>query len=174
MSAPQIDVREAGAADSAAMAAVYNHYIENSVATFETTAVTGEEFAARVSAVCAAGLHWLVARRGDELAGYAYAAPWNQRYAYRLSVETTVYVSQAAAGQGIGSVLYDELFARLRADGYHVAIAGISLPNAASVALHEKFGMRKVAHFSEVGNKFDRWIDVGYWQVILEREEHTP
>ena len=86
---------------------------------------------------------------------------------YRFSVEVTVYVAPGHAGRGIGSTLYGELFPMLKTLGIRAVIGGIALPNEASVALHEKFGMRKVAHFGEVGFKFDRWIDVGYWQRTL-------
>ena len=82
-------------------------------------------------------------------------------------MEVTVYVAPGHAGRGIGSRLYGELFPILKTRGIHAVIGGIALPNEASVALHEKFGMRKVAHFEEVGFKFDRWIDVGYWQRTL-------
>ena len=79
----------------------------------------------------------------------------------------TVYLNPEAAGRGIGSALYDELFSLLRARGIHVVIGGIALPNDASVTLHEKFGMKKVAHFAEVGFKFGKWVDVGFWERAL-------
>ena len=114
-----------------------------------------------------AGFPWLVAQEGGEVVGYAYAGSWNVRSAYRYSVEITVYLEPGTEAKGIGSMLYEVLFPQLIAGGYRVAMAGISLPNEASVALHEKFGMRKVAHFSEVGHKFQRRIDVAYWQLLL-------
>jgi phosphinothricin acetyltransferase len=82
-------------------------------------------------------------------------------------VESTIYLRPDAAGRGLGTKLYSSLLAELRDRQLHVAIGGIALPNAASVALHEKLGFEKVAHFRQVGNKFDRWVDVGYWQLIL-------
>ncbi|HEV7431928.1 MAG TPA: GNAT family N-acetyltransferase, partial [Steroidobacteraceae bacterium] len=96
-----------------------------------------------------------------------YASRWKGRCAYRYSVESTVYLEPLAVGQGLGTALYSALFARLQELGCHVVIGGIALPNAASVALHEKFGMRQVAHFAQVGNKFGRWVDVGYWQWVF-------
>ena len=101
------------------------------------------------------------------LAGYAYATKWRVRHAYRYSVETSVYVGAGHGRKGYGSALYGELLRRLRTSGCHLAIAGIAQPNEASVALHERMGFRKVAHFGEVGFKFGRWLDVGYWELRL-------
>lgn len=160
-------VREAGAADAAAVTAIYNHYIEHTVVTFEETVLPEAALAARIAETRAAGLPWLVAVAGDEVLGYAYAGPWKGRCAFRYTVEVTVYLAPGHTGHGIGKRLYGALFAELTTRGYHCAIGGIALPNAASVALHEHFGMDKVAHFREVGYKFQRWIDVGYWQGML-------
>jgi phosphinothricin acetyltransferase len=109
----------------------------------------------------------LVAETEQGVAGYAYATPWRARAAYEASVESTVYVDTGARGRGVGRALYDALFEQVAGLNKHVVIAGISLPNPASVALHERMGMHKVAHFEQVGRKFDRWIDVGYWQRQL-------
>ncbi|MFC6521833.1 GNAT family N-acetyltransferase [Undibacterium arcticum] len=84
-----------------------------------------------------------------------------------ISVEVSVYLDAAVARRGFGTRLYQALFSTLRERGVHVAMGGIAQPNPASVALHEKFGMQKVAHFKEVGFKFDQWLDVGYWQIVL-------
>jgi phosphinothricin acetyltransferase len=99
--------------------------------------------------------------------GYAYATKWRVRPAYRHSVESTIYLDQAFAGRGLGRVLYETLLDELRRRELHRVIAGIALPNEASVGLHEAIGFRKAAHFSEVGRKFGRWIDVGYWELKL-------
>jgi L-amino acid N-acyltransferase YncA len=164
MSAPADLLREAGAGDAAAIAAIYNHYVLHSSISFEEEAVGGDSMAQRIADVQAAGLPWLVAERGGVVLGYAYATKWRVRHAYRFSVESSVYLAAAAAGQGLGSMLYAALLERLRQAGVHLAIGGIALPNAASIALHEKFGFEKVAHFREVGFKFGEWRDVGYWQ----------
>ena len=160
-------IRTAVAEDGEALARIYNHYIADTVVTFEEAAVSAAEMSARVAEVTALPLPWLVAQTPCGLSGFAYASRWKGRCAYRHSVEVTVYLEVAAMGQGMGTALYTALFARLKELGCHVLIGGIALPNAASVALHEKFGMRQVAHFSEVGFKFGRWIDVGYWQLIV-------
>jgi phosphinothricin acetyltransferase len=162
-----IALRSAEASDGMELARIYNHYVANTVVTFEEAAVSAEEMSARIAKVVAAGLPWLVAPADYGLSGYACAVPWKSRSAYRHSVEVTVYLDPGATGRGLGSALYRELFERLAARGSHALLGGISLPNEASVALHEKFGMRKVAHLLEVGYKFGRWIDVGYWQRLL-------
>ena len=110
---------------------------------------------------------WLVADDGQGVVGFAKATPWKGRCAYQYAVEVTVYVRPDSHGRGIGRALYSRLFELLRAQGYHTAIAGITLPNPASVRLHEAFGMRRVATFERIGWKFGRWHDVGYWQVEL-------
>jgi len=99
--------------------------------------------------------------------GYAYASAWKTRSAYRFSVESTVYVAADHCGRGIGTRLYRALIAALREQNVHYVTGGIALPNPASVALHERLGFRKNGHFSEVGFKFGRWVDVGYWELIL-------
>jgi phosphinothricin acetyltransferase len=122
---------------------------------------------ARMKEVKASGLPWLVAEADGIFAGYAYASKWKGRCAYRFSVETTVYLAEQAQGRGIGTKLYRVLLAELRRRKFHVAVGGIALPNRASVRLHEKLGFRKTAHFKEIGYKFKKWIDVGYWQLTL-------
>ncbi len=164
---PEIQIRDASIRDAGEIAAIYNHYIMNSVVTFEEDEVTTEEMAGRIGEVQSAGLPWLTATHNGSISGYAYATKWRTRKAYRFSVEVTVYVDPGCERLGIGSRLYKELLTRVKDDGFHAAMAGIVLPNEASVALHEKMGFSKVAHFKEAGYKFGNWLDVGYWQRIL-------
>ena len=159
-------IRPAIATDAAAIAAIYNHYIAGTTISFEEQPVGAGEMARRIADVTAR-LPWLVFEQDGEVLGYAYATPWRVRSAYRHSVETSVYVSHAHPRRGIGSRLYAALLQQLRERDLQVAIGGIAQPNAASVALHEAMGFRKVAHFSRVGWKFERWIDVGYWELQL-------
>lgn len=163
-----IAIRDAQAADAAALAALYNHYVVDTVVTFELDPVAPEDMRARIAQVQAQGLPWLLAEHAGDAFGYVYAAPWRTRAAYRHSVEASVYLAPQATGRGLGSALYRALLARLQACGAHAVIGGIALPNAASVRLHERLGFDKVAHFRQVGRKFGQWVDVGYWQLLLQ------
>ena len=160
-------IREATEADAPAIAALYNPYVAETTITFEEVPVSAQQMAARVGEVQQAGLPWLVLEEGGALRGYAYATRWKPRSAYRFSVESSVYLAMGHTGRGHGRRLYEALFEALRARGVHAVIGGIALPNPASVALHERMGMAPVAQFREVGFKFDRWIDVGYWERLL-------
>lgn len=164
-------IRSATARDSVAIVDIYNHYILNTVITFEEQVISAGEMSKRMADVSAAHLPWLVAEQDGQVVGYAYANTWKTRYAYRFTVEITVYLAPDYAGRGLGSGLYQALITQLRALGIHVVLGCIALPNSASVALHEKFGLKKVAHFNEVGFKFNRWLDVGYWQANLATNE---
>ena len=160
-------VRDAISGDAGAICAIYNYYISNTIITFEETTLKVEEMQDRIAAIQAAGLPWLVYTDQDGVIGYAYAGKWHARSAYRYTVESTVYLRHGADGKGIGSELYRELVKRLKELNYHAVIGGIALPNPSSVALHEKFGYVKAAHYKETGYKFGRWIDVGYWEKLL-------
>ena len=158
-------IRTANLEDAAAIAAIYNFYVENSHSTFETETVNESEMRRRVSEILK-NYPFLVGEENGEIIGYAYAARYKSRAGYKYSVEISVYVKNGINGKGFGTILYENLFAELNAKPVHAIIAGISLPNDASIRLHEKFGFEKVAHFREVGFKHGRWIDVGYWEKI--------
>lgn len=158
-------IRPAVASDAAALAAIYNPYIEKTVITFEEQPISPAEMAQRVEEVRSASLPWLVVEAGGPIAGYAYASKWKGRCAYRYSVESTVYLDAQQTGKGLGTQLYRALLDELLRPKIHAVIGGIALPNEASVKLHERLGFKKVAHFPEVGFKFGRWVDVGYWQL---------
>lgn len=162
-----MQVRPVAPGDAAALARIYNYYVAESIVTFEEAQVPTDDMQRRIAETAAAALPWLVAEQGGEVRGYAYASGWKRRPGYRFSVEVTVYLDRSCARRGIGSRLYAHLLPVLHSAGFHLAIGGIALPNDGSVRLHEKFGFVKVAHFKEVGRKFDRWIDVGYWQLDL-------
>ena len=160
-------IRDATEDDAPAIAEIYNHYIRNTVITFEEVETTAEDIQNRIIKIKQAGYSWLVAIENETVIGYAYASRWRERSAYDHSVEASVYLSSDFTSKGWGTQLYAALFDALRQKSVHVVIGGIALPNKVSVALHEKFGMEKVAHFKEVGFKFGRWVDVGYWQIKL-------
>ena len=160
-------IRPAALDDAESITRIYNHYLVNTTISFEEQAVSPREITRRMADVQAAALPWLVCEQDGRIVGYAYAAKWKVRHAYRFSVESTVYLDPEYGGRGLGTELYTELLRQLKGLGLHVVLGVIALPNPASIALHEKVGMKKVAHFSEVGFKFDQWIDVGYWQGLL-------
>jgi phosphinothricin acetyltransferase len=158
------EIRTATSADAAAIAAIYNWYVENTAITFEVEPVPAVEMARRIEGVLAAH-EWLVLAQDGELLGYAYAGPYHARAAYRYSAESTIYLRHGREGQGLGTPLYSELLRRSFARGYRQLIAGIALPNEPSVRLHEKLGFEQVSHLRRIGFKLERWIDVGHWQL---------
>ncbi len=162
-----MELRDVTPDDASAIAIIYNHFVRTTTISFEEEPASEADIRLRIAAVRDAGLPWLVAIMDGKVAGYAYATQWRVRSAYRFSVESSVYISPEKARCGLGHRLYRALLERLRNAGIHLVVGGIALPNDASIALHEKVGFEKVAHFSEVGFKFDRWIDVGYWQLRL-------
>ena len=119
-------------------------------------------------------LPWFVAVDGDDVVGFAKAGPWKGRCAYHFTAEVTVYIHPNHHGHGIAKALYGRLIPVLKSQGYCTLLAGITIPNAASVRLHESFGFRRVALLERVGWKFDRWHDVGYWELVLHDADHVP
>ncbi len=162
-----MEIREASVADAEAIAAIYNHYVRTSVITFEEEPVSASEMANRIQDVQLLSLPWYAAVETDSIVGYAYASAWKSRSGYRYSAEVTAYVADGYGRRGIGSHLYHRLIPALSACGLHTLLAGIALPNAASVALHERFGFVRAAHLLQVGWKLGQWVDVGYWQLML-------
>jgi phosphinothricin acetyltransferase len=159
-------IRKVKPIDAEQICNIYNHYVENTIITFEIDPVPTSEMTNRINEA-SDKLPWFVYEQDSEVIGYAYASKWKGRCAYQYTSEVSVYVAHNSKGKGIGSALYSHLLTELKANGLHVAIGGISLPNEQSKALHEKFGFEQVAHFRQVGFKFDKWIDVGYWQKVL-------
>jgi L-amino acid N-acyltransferase YncA len=159
-------VRSATTEDAGRICEIYNHYVLRSTITFEEQPVSPDEMKQRIAEVLT-GLPWLVWVEDQVVQGFAYASKWKGRCAYRYSVESTAYLADGSTGRGVGTRLYEALFTALRESKMHVVMGGIALPNDASIAMHEKLGFEKVAHFREVGCKFGKWIDVGYWQLFL-------
>jgi L-amino acid N-acyltransferase YncA len=161
-------IRPAKPDDAVDIAYIYNYYIATSHATFDIEPVDLVEMRGRITARIDRGYPFFVCEDGDEVVGYAFGDEYRERTAYRRTIEVSIYVRPGYDGKKVGTLLYEALFAEIRTGDFHAVVAGISLPNDASVRLHEKFGMEKVAHFREVGRKFGRWIDVGYWELILK------
>jgi phosphinothricin acetyltransferase len=166
-----MNIRSASFDDAGKIADIYDHYVATSHATFELEPIDSAEMGRRVLEILSLGYPFSVAEDRNSITGYAYGRPFRPRPGYRHSVEVAVYVHPDHHGKGTATELYDQLFTRLVAGGAHTLIAAIALPNDASVRLHESFGFTKAGHFREVGRKFDRWIDVGYWQLLLQKDE---
>jgi L-amino acid N-acyltransferase YncA len=152
--------------DAAACAAIYAPHVEASPTSFEERAPSAEEMAARIERT-AASHPWLVAEGGGEVLGFAYAFRHRERAAYRWAADVSVYVATEQRGRGLGRSLYEALFERLRHQRFQVACAGITLPNEASVALHERLGFAPVGAYRRIGWKQGAWRDVGWWQLDL-------
>lgn len=168
-----IALRPASPADAGAIAAIYGQEVANGTATFETEPPGVHDMLARMAA--SGGLYpWIVAMRGAEVVGFAYAAAFHARAAYRWCVETTVYVAEGAQAQGIGRRLYAALIDTLVGQGFTQAVARIALPGEASVALHAAAGFAGAGGQRAVGYKHGRWIDVALWQRALAEPTDPP
>jgi L-amino acid N-acyltransferase YncA len=152
--------------DAAACAAIYAPHVANAATSFEERAPDAAELARRIERI-AATHPWLVAERGGEVVGYVYAGPHRAKPAYRWSVDVAIYIAEDERGLGHGRRLYEALFTRLREQGFRMACAGITLPNEASVGLHESLGFVPIGVYREIGFKQGAWRDVGWWQLEL-------
>ncbi len=158
-------VRHCGPGDYDAVVRIYNHYIEHSQATFDIVPFSIGARAPWFAQFAESGPHQLlVAVKNKEVAGYCCSTQFKSRPAYAVSVETTAYIAPDTRGQGIGKELYTTLFERLNGSGLHGAYAGVTLPNDASIGLHESLGFRKIGVFGEVGRKFDRYWSVAWFE----------
>jgi L-amino acid N-acyltransferase YncA len=166
-------LRLAVAADFDAIAAITNHYIRTTAIHFGDEDVAADELRSAWRAH-ADVYPWLVTEQRGAVLGYAKSGAWRARAAYHWSTETGIYLRPDQCGRGLGRPLYARLLAVLRAQGFHAAIGGIALPNAASVALHERLGFVAVGCVPRAGRKFDRWHDVGFWHLGLQPADHVP
>jgi len=161
-----VTIRPATAADLDAVAAIYAAEVREGQATFDTDPPPVESWRAKLDSRHR-GDHFLVAEEDGRVLGFAYSSAYRDRGAYDHTRETTIYLDAAASGRGLGRLLYDDLLGRLRDSGMRTALACISLPNDASEALHRACGFERIGVMREVGHKFDRWIDVAWWQRLL-------
>lgn len=149
---------------------IYNYYIEHSTSTFECEPVLVSEMQARIKNITQ-HYPWLVYEHQQQIHGYAYASLWKSREAYRHIAETTVYTAHNTSVKGMGTALYEALITALQqpkqSPKIKALIGVITVPNDASIGLHKKFGFSEAGYFTEVGNKFDQWIDVAYYQKKL-------
>lgn len=167
-------IRNVKSSDADRICTIYNTYITESQVTFEEEPLSAKDILLRIQSVTR-NYPWLVYEEDGIVLGYTYADKWKQRSAYRNTVETGIYLDSNHLGKGIGSKLKGAMIDKLRERGFHSVISGIALPNPASIAMCEKFGFKKVAHFKEVGFKFGKWIDVAYLQLNLsENSLNSP
>jgi phosphinothricin acetyltransferase len=168
MSTPDLLVRPAVEADVPAMAAIYNHYVETSPATFDIDPVSLENRLAWFRGFGTTGpFRLLVAERAGDVIGYAGSGRFREKAAYATSVEMTVYVHPDALGLGVGAAMYERLFAILASEPIHRGYAGITLPNPASLALHRRFGFRDIGIYEEVGHKFEQYWSVQWLEKVM-------
>jgi phosphinothricin acetyltransferase len=162
----RIQVRQAEVADAARIQAIYAPYVSDTTISFEEMPPDEAEIIRRIAAILPS-YPYLVAEAQGRVVGFAYASQHRVRAAYRTSVDVAVYVASEAHRKGVGRLLYSHLLPAAARLGYHAAFAGIALPNDASVGLHEAIGFQPIGIYREVGRKFDRWLDVGWWQRLL-------
>lgn len=170
---PTATIRPATLDDAAQVAEIYAPAITDSATSFELEPPTAAEMARRIRAILPAR-PWLVCERGARLLGYAYGAPHRERPAYQWSVDVSVYVRSDVQGVGVGRGLYTSLLSILALQGFYNAYGGVTLPNPASVRLHESMGFTPVAVYRSVGYKFGRWHDVGWWHYQLQPVDPAP
>lgn len=166
-------LRSATAADAAAIQAIYDPIVRETIISFELAPPTIAEMQQRIAKTLAT-LPWLVSETAGSIQGYAYASRHRERAAYQWSVDVSVYVHEQWRGRGVGRALYTALFAVLRSLGYFNVYAGIALPNPGSVALHEALGMTKIGIYAHAGYKLSGWHDVGWWQGTLQPVQTQP
>jgi L-amino acid N-acyltransferase YncA len=171
--AGRVKLRAATPDDAAAIAEIYAPFVTGSAVSFETEPPGPPVIRARIEA--AGNLYpWFLAEAAEAILGYAYAAPFRPRPAYRFVAETTIYLRAEACGRGLGTQLYAPLLAALEANGFTQAIAAITLPNEASVRLHERLGFATAGTYRQVGWKLGAWHDVGLWQRPLAPAKSPP
>jgi L-amino acid N-acyltransferase YncA len=167
------NIRLATTGDAAAVAAIYAPYCEGSAVSFEQIAPTTEEMAQRIATVTAQR-PWIVLEEDGAVVGYAYAGPHHERWAYRWSVNTAIYIRGTHQRRGAGRALYAALFDLLRRLGHYKAVAGITLPNPASVRLHETMGFELVGVYRDIGYKLGAWRDVAWYQASIQPVPPEP
>jgi L-amino acid N-acyltransferase YncA len=164
-------IRVATLADAAVLQAIYAPMVLDTVISFELVPPTVDEMASRIAATLPT-YPYLVAESEGKVVGYAYASQHRAREAYRWSVDVTVYIDPAVHRRGIGRALYQRLLPILEHQGFHAAYAGIALPNAGSIGIHEALGFTHIGTYPEVGFKHGQWHGVGYWRKPLRAD--TP
>lgn len=159
-------IRNVSLSDAQAIADIYNYYIANTTITFETELVTKEEMERRIQEI-SAKYPYFVYEEDGKVIGYCYAHPWRTRAAFLHTLETSVYLDHQEKHHGVGALLVKHLIELCRAQGYHVLIACITSENTDSCVFHEHLGFKPVAKYDEVGWKFERWVGLKDYELIL-------
>jgi phosphinothricin acetyltransferase len=159
-------IRPVKTADAPAICGIYNYYVEHTAVSFEDAPVSAAEMEGRIQSVTAR-YPWFVWEDAGEVLAYAYVNTWRDRAAYRYSAELSIYVKRGKEGRGLGARLMAHLLEAVKKTEIRALVSGITVPNERSVALHEKFGFRQIALFQKIGFKLDTWLDVGYWELIV-------
>ncbi|MDR1566369.1 MAG: GNAT family N-acetyltransferase [Treponema sp.] len=160
-------IRPVKLSDAEEICGIYNYYIENTVITFEETPLPAREMEERIWKILSKYPYFVWEDEG-EVTGYTYINTWKERAAYRYAAELSIYLKNGRQGQGTGRLLLTRLLEEVRKTDVHALVSGITLPNDRSVGLHEKSGFKKIAQFNEIGYKHGRWLDVGYWELVLK------
>jgi len=160
-------IRKVNISDAENIVSIYNYYIENTIITFETSKIDVNEEKQRIKNILDNNYPFIVYEEQNAVVGYAYLSKWREREAYNNTLESSIYVHKDYQSRGIGKMLYKELINSAKAQGVHVLIGGMSIPNPKSQKLHEGLGFKKVGLFKEVGYKFNKFIDVELWQLNL-------
>lgn len=168
-----LQIRLAQMTDAAEIQAIYAPSVEHSPISFELAPPSAEEMAARIAKTIKQH-PWLVCTDGSAICGYAYASEHRERKAYQWATTVSVYIDQAWQRHSLGRALYTALFGVLAAQGYYAAYAGITLPNAGSVGLHEAMGFTSIGAYTQVGFKAGAWHDVGWWQRDIQPRQENP
>ncbi|WP_338356293.1 N-acetyltransferase family protein [Yeosuana marina] len=159
-------IRPVKLSDSENLLHIYNYYVVHTVATFDLEPLSLDMFTDKIKTIIL-NYPFVVYEENNEILGYAYGSKFRPKPAYNKTVESTVYVKHGVHGKQIGTQLYADLLSLLKRDNFHIVLGVLTLPNEASIKLHEKFGFKQVAHLKEAGLKFDKWHDVGFWQLTL-------
>ncbi|WP_159019546.1 GNAT family N-acetyltransferase [Algibacter sp. L3A6] len=159
-------IRKATLADTSALLEIYNYYVIHTTVTFDEAALSLNAFTEKLELILK-DYPCIVFEDNNEILGFAYGSKFRPKPAYNYTVESTVYVKNGAHGKQIGSKLYTELLEQLKQRNFKSVLGVLTIPNPASVKLHEKFGFTQVAHLKEVGFKFDTWLDVGIFQLKI-------
>ena len=161
-------IRKVQLSDAEDIVNIYNYYIENTIITFETLKIDVNEETQRIKKILDNNYPFIVYEEQDMVLGYAYLSKWREREAYKNTLEASIYVHKDHHNKGIGKLLYKELINLGKTQGIHVLIGGMSIPNPQSQKLHKRLGFERVGLFKEVGYKFNKFIDVEFWQLNIQ------